>query len=378
MNLQVNIDMKTLRSLAPIAVPMIIGMLSQSHIMAQASPAQAEGPYKVINTADYMGTGRTDYVYADGDNRHLYIPRGNSVLVYDLDTLKPLTPIPGLVNGHGVAVDPVANHGFSTSRPLLMWDAKTLKTIKTIDVAGGPDGILFEPLTERIYVLSHMPPNITVLDGKDGSIVGTIDLGAAPEQSASDGQGNVYVDLEDKDGVAVVDAKALKVTGTYSLSGKGSGPAGLGLDIKNQVLYAFCRKPAVAVILSATDGTVFGTEPIGAGTDGGGFNQETGEAFASAGDGTVTFLKQTAPGTFTVEQTVKTILRARTCTLDTKTNHVIVIATDRPAAPSAAPGASPATTGTAGGGERERGGPGGLRGFGGGPGLLHIVVVGQQ
>jgi DNA-binding beta-propeller fold protein YncE len=74
-----------------------------------------------------------------------------------------------------------------------MWDTKTLETIKTIDVQGRPDGILFEPQTERIYVFSHSAPNATVIDGKDGSVVGTIDLGGAPEQGQSDGQGHLYV-----------------------------------------------------------------------------------------------------------------------------------------------------------------------------------------
>jgi DNA-binding beta-propeller fold protein YncE len=109
-----------------------------------------------------------------------------------------------------------------------MWDTKTLETIKTIDVQGNPDGILFEPFTERVYVLSHSAPNVTVIDGKDGSVVGTIDLGGSPEQGQSDGQGHVYIDLEDKDSIAVVDANTLKVTATYSLGGKGGGPGGHG------------------------------------------------------------------------------------------------------------------------------------------------------
>ena len=106
------------------------------------------------------------------------------------------SPVGAIANARarGVAVDPKSNHGFCSSSPVVMWDAKTLETIKTIEVQGGPDGILFEPLTERIYVLSHSAPNVTVIDGKDGSVVGTIDLGGAPEQAQSDGQGHLYID----------------------------------------------------------------------------------------------------------------------------------------------------------------------------------------
>ena len=347
---------------------------------AAAQTPAAGAPYKVVQTSQLMGTGRIDYVFADSENRRLYVPRGNAVLVFDLDTLKPATPIPGLAGGHGVAVDPVSGHGFSSSMPVLMWDAKTLATIKTIAVQGRPDGILFEPLTERIYIFSHAAPNATVLNAKDGSIVGTIDLGGSPEQAASDGQGHLYVDIEDKDSIAVVDVKTMKVAATYSLGGKGGGPGGLGLDVKNQLLFAFCHQPATAVILSATDGKILTTLPIGNGTDGGGFNPQTMEAFSSQGDGTLTVIKENSPTSFAVEQTVQTMRGAKTCTLDAKTNHIVVIATERPAAtpaPSAsgtdsAAAATPAPAGPVGFGE-----PGGRRGGFSGPAMLHILVVGR-
>src|SRR4051794_11815103 len=196
-------------------------------------------PYKVLNTTQLMGTGGIDYVYADNDERRLYIPRGEQILVLDLGTLKQVGTI--TARARGAAVDPRSHHGFSSSSPVVMWDTKTLQKIKTIEVQGRPDGIVFEPMTERVYVFSHSKPNATVIDGKDGSVVGMIDLGGAPEQAASDGKGHLYVDIEDKDNVAVIDANTLKVTAHYDLAGKGGTPAGLALDAKNRILFAFCR-----------------------------------------------------------------------------------------------------------------------------------------
>jgi DNA-binding beta-propeller fold protein YncE len=245
-----------------------------------------------------------------------------------------------------------------------------LQTIKTVALQGRPDGILFEPLTERIYVFSHIPPNATVLDARDGSIVGTIDdLGGAPEQAASDGQGHLYVDLEDKDSIAVVDVKTMKVTGTYSLGGKGGGPGGLGLDVKNHILFAFCHQPATAVILDAVDGKILDTLPIGNGTDSGGFNPATMEAFSSQGDGTLTIIKENSPASFAVEQTVRTIAHAKTCTLDTKTNHIVLIATERPAS-------SPASSAPASARQSAPSAPGATHGYAG-PAMLRILVVGR-
>lgn len=119
-----------------------------------------------------------------------------------------------------------------------MWDTETLATIKTIDVDGGPDGILFDPFNGRVHVFSHRAPNATVINAADGSVVGTIDLGGAPEQAVTDGKGHLYVDLEDKDNTAIVDAKTLTVTAHYDLGGKGGGPAGLAFDVKNHILFA--------------------------------------------------------------------------------------------------------------------------------------------
>ena len=346
-----------------------------------ALAASDAGPYKIINTAQTMGTGGIDYVYADSDGRRLYVPRGNQVLVFDLDTLKSAGTITN-ARAHGVAVDPKSHHGFCSSSPVVMWDTKTLETIKTIKVDGRPDGIVFEPLTERIYVLSHSQPNATVIDAKDGSVVGTVDLGGAPEQAASDGKGHLYVDIEDKDNVAVVDVNKMQVTGHYDLGGKGGGPAGLGLDAKNHILFAFCHDPQTCVVLNADDGKVLTSLPIGRGTDGGGFNPNTMEAFSSQGDGTLTIIRETSPTSFEVAQTVQTKARAKTCTLDTKHDHIILITTEpTPAAAGASTtgaSASMASQGqgaaTPGGGEQPGGG---RRGGRGGPGMLDIIVVGN-
>ncbi|HEY1719478.1 MAG TPA: hypothetical protein VGH42_14455 [Verrucomicrobiae bacterium] len=334
--------------------------------------------YKIVNTARTMGAGGIDYVYADNDGRRLYVPRGNQVLVFDLDTLKSAGSI-ATGRAHGVAVDPRSHHGFCSSSPVVMWDSKTLETVKTIDVQGRPDGILFEPLTERIYVFSHSAPNVTVIDGKDGSVVGTIDLGGAPEQAQSDGAGHLYVDLEDKDQVAVVDVNTLKVTAHYGLGGKGGGPGGLGLDAKNHILFAMCHEPATCVVLNAGDGKILATLPIGNGTDGGGFNPATMEAFSSQGDGTLTIIKENSPTDYAVGQTVQTRPRAKTCTLDAKKNQIILIATEPPpAVPATAANAtvtaaatSPASTNQPNG--SRRGGRGGYSG----PAMLDILVVGK-
>jgi DNA-binding beta-propeller fold protein YncE len=343
---------------------------SWNTLSALAQPASST-PYKIVNSAQYPGSGGIDYVYADSDGRRLYVPRGGEVLVFDLDTLKPAGSIAN-ARARGVAVDPKSHHGFCSSNPVVMWDSQTLATLKTIEVQGRPDGILFEPETEHVYVFSHSAPNATVIDAKDGSVIGTIDLGGAPEQAASDGHGHLYVDIEDKDNVAVVDVNTLKVTAHFSLEGKGGGAAGLALDEKNRLLFAFCRNPQNCVVLSADDGKIVTTLPIGRGTDGGGFNPHTMEAFSSQGDGTLTLIKENSPTDIAVTQTVQTKSRAKTCTLDLKTDRIVLITTEpMPAADSTASTSKDTSTPPS-----PSAPPAGRKGNSG-PAFLDLLVIGR-
>jgi len=319
-----------------------------------AQQAPTAGPYKVLKTAKVGGDGGFDYVYADDAGRRLYVPRSGPtprINVFNLDTLEPVGEIPK-ASARGAAVDPKSNHGFASSKPVVMWDTKTLATIKTIDVQGNPDGILFDPFNQRVWVFSHSQPNATVIDAKDGSVVGTLDLGGAPEQAVSDGKGHLYVDLEDKDKIAAVDAKTLKVTAVYDLNGKGGGPGGLAFDVKNHVLFATCHNPATMVVLNSDDGKILATLPIGSGTDGATFNPKTMEAFSSNGDGTLSVIKENSPTSFVVEQDLKTMPRAKTLTLDSKTDHILLIAAEYgppPAPPADAPKDAPKQGGGRGG-----------------------------
>jgi hypothetical protein len=328
-----------------------------------AQQAPTAGPYKVLKTARVGGDGGFDYVYADVAGRRLYIPRsgaGARITVFNLDTLEPVGEIPN-ASARGAAVDPQSGHGFASSKPVVMWDTKTLTTIKTIDVQGNPDGILFDPFNQRVYVLSHSAPNATVINSIDGSVLGTIDLGGAPEQAVTDGKGHIYVDIEDKANVAAIDAKTMTVTAHYDLGDKGNTPAGLAYDVKNGILFVACRAPApgTMVMLNAADGKFIASLPVAGGSDGAVFNPATMEAFSSAGNATLTVIKENSPTSFVQEQIVQTMSGGKTLTLDRTTDHILVIAAET---------APPATPPPAGG----RGGRGQMV-----PGSFSILVVGK-
>jgi hypothetical protein len=146
----------------------------------------------------------------------------------------------------------------------------------------------------------------------------------------------------------VIDANTMTMTGKYDVSSKGGGCAGLALDAKNEILFATCRDKMNMIILSATDGHIITDLPTGSGSDGAVFNPATMEAFSSQGDGTLTVVKENSPTSFSVEQTVPTPARAKTLTLDTKTNQILSITAEfgpvppPPAQPPVLPPGAPA------------------------------------
>jgi DNA-binding beta-propeller fold protein YncE len=316
-------------------------VLALAALVSQIAHAQ-DGPYKVLATTKVGGSGGFDYLFADSDARKLYIARsgqGGHIAVFNLDTLAPAGDIPN-VSAHGATVDTKYGHGVASSKPVAFFDAKTLAVIKTLDVEGNPDGYLTDPYNDRFYILSHAAPNVTVIDARDGSILGTIDLGGAPEQAVTDGKGHLYIDLEDKDA-------SMKMTGKYDVSSKGGGCAGLAMDAKNGILFAACRDKKNMIIVNAKDGKIITDLPIGTGCDGAVFNPATMEVFSSQGDGTLTVIKENSPTSFVVEQTVKTPVRAKTITLDAKTGKLFLMTAEYGAAPAPAAGAPTARPGRA-------------------------------
>jgi len=322
----------------PLAAVVAIAAAAVSGLAQHSSNA---GPYKVLKTAKLGGEGGYDYIFADVEGRRLYVPRGGQtgLTVWNLDTLEPTGSIASVAAG-GATVDPKSHHGFSTTKPITMWDANTLQVLKTIDVDGRPDGILFDPYNERVWVLSHRPPYATVIDAKEGTVVGTLDVGGAPEQAVSDGKGKIYINISDKANIAVVDAKNMAVTAHYDVSSKGTGGSGLALDARNHILFAYYRQPSpTVVIVNAESGNIITTLSTGAGVDTVAFNPNTMEAISAENAGTMTFIKEKSPTSFEVEQTLDTMKGAKTLALDTRTNHVFTMAAEfGPPAADAPPG----------------------------------------
>jgi DNA-binding beta-propeller fold protein YncE len=378
----------------------MIALFTSVGLAFQAGP---DGPYKVLKTARVGGEGGTDYIYADTAGRRLYITRGATqareatattpavpafekrLTIFDLDTLESVGVIPG-VGGNGATVCPNTGHGFTSDHPQpSMFDVKTMKLIKTIEVPErfSADGIYCDTSSDRVYIGSHPTKALLVVDAKDGTVLGNIDLGGTPEQTIGDGKGTIYQVLQERPGsVAVVDAMTMKVTKTYPFGDNG-GCNGLALDVKNQILFPACSvvgppgtpnptepgatPPQTFVILNAKDGKILERLPLAGSSDGAAFNPATMEAFSTQGNGTMAIVKEKSATSFEVEQNLKTWPSngARTIAFDGKTGHLFAMASET------GPPPPPPPAGTA----PPAGGRGGGRGAAI-PGSFTIIMVG--
>src|SRR6202045_1873233 len=288
----------------------------------------AAGPgYHVVATYKVGGDGGWDYLTTDSDARHIYISRGTHVMVIDADSGKSVGDIGDTPGVHGIALAPELGRGFiSNGREgtVSIFDMKTLATSGKVKVGDNPDAILYDPATKRVFTFNGKSQDSTVIDAEKGTVLGTIKLDGKPEFAAADGQGGVWVNIEDKSELVSIDPSKLEVKSKWPLA-PCTEPSGLSLDKKNRRLFVGCDNKMMAVV-DADSGKVLATPPIGEGVDATAFDDGTGLAFASCGgDGVLTVVKQESPDKFSVAENVPTQAGARTLAIDSKTHRVFVV-----------------------------------------------------
>jgi DNA-binding beta-propeller fold protein YncE len=294
-------------------------------LLAAAVAASAPG-YHMVNTWKLGGEGGWDYLKIDSDARRMYISRGTKVVVIDADSGKPVGEIADTQGVHGIALAREFGKGFTSNgreNTVSVFELDSLKTLNKVKVGNRPDAILYDPATKRIFTFNAGSQDATAVDAAKGEVVGTIPLGGKPEFAASDGKGTVFVNLEDKNQLFALDAKGLTVKERWPLPGCDE-PSGLALDAKNRRLFVGCGNKVMPIV-NADNGKVLATLPIGGGVDATAFDDGTGLAFASCGEGVLTVVSEESPDKFSVAENVTTQRGARTMALDSKTHHVYTV-----------------------------------------------------
>jgi YVTN family beta-propeller protein len=291
---------------------MRLGLAVCSALVIQCAVARAQQPkspsgYHVINRFKLGGEGGWDYLTFDAKGGRLFISRSTHVMVVDAENGTVLGDIPDTQGVHGIALVEELGKGYTSNgrtSSVTVFDLKTLKVLKQIPVGKNPDAIIYEPSSKRVFTMNGASNDTTAIDTKTDTVAGTIPLDGRPEFAVSDEHGHVFVNLEDKSSVVEFDPSKLSVLARWPIA-PGEEPSGLAIDRKHSRLFSTGANKTL-VVLDAQTGKVVTTLPIGGGVDAAGFDPETGLAFSSNGDGTLTVIHEDSPDKFTVVENVTT------------------------------------------------------------------------
>ena len=293
---------------------------------------------RTLKSLPVGGTGGWDYVTLDSSAKRLYVPRSDRVMVLDLEGTR-IGEITGTDGVHGVALAPGLDRGFTSngrSNTITIFRLSTLEILGQVKATGeGPDAILFDPYSNRVFSFNGRGKNATVIDASNGNVVGTIPFGHKPEFATTDLKGHVFVNLEDSAEVAVVDAKKLTVEQKWSLAPL-EDPTGMAIDLKHNRLFIVGGNKLMAVV-DAGSGKIVATPAIGAGADAAVYDPGLGLAFSSNGEGTLTVIHQDGPDRYTTLEQVPTKRGTRTMALDEKTHRLYLPTADFSPAPAPTP-----------------------------------------
>ena len=299
------------------------------------APAGKSG-YHLIKKVKLGGEGGWDYLSVDASSRRLFISRGTHVMVVDADQGTVVGDIPNTQGVHGIALVPEMNKGFTSNgrtATVTIFDMKTLKALGEVKTDKDPDAIIYDPASKRVFTFNGDASSSTAIDAATGKVVGTVALGGGPEFAAADGKGHVFVNLEDKGQLVKVDATTLKVEKSWPLAPCES-PSGLAIDAEHEILVVGCHNKMMAFV-DGNSGHIIGTVPIGQGVDANRFDADSGFAFASCGDGTVTVAHEDSPDKFSAVDTINTQRGARTMELDRSNHNLYLVSADFGATPAA-------------------------------------------
>jgi DNA-binding beta-propeller fold protein YncE len=283
----------------------------------------SDSGYKVLQKIHVPGNGSWDYLTVNPGAHRLYVSHATEVDVIDLSSGSIAGKIENTKGVHGIAVAPELGRGFTSNgaaNTVTVFDLKTLNPLAEVPTGNGPDAIIYDPATKRVFAYNAHGESATVINAADATVAGTIKLEGAPEFSASDGKGDVFVNLEDKNQVLKIDARQMTVTARWPLAPCES-PSSMAMDQKNARLFIGCRNHLMTVV-NAGNGRVLTTMPIGDHVDAAAFDRDRRLIFQSCGDGTISVFHQDSPDAYTAVQTVNTQPGAKTMALDPATHRL--------------------------------------------------------
>lgn len=288
---------------------------------------QSSDTYRILKTFPVSGDGRWDYLAVSPVNDYLYVSHGTQVNVIDKTSGAAVAVIPNTTGVHGIAFAPDVQKGFISNGKLntvTVFDMNTNEVKGEIKTGENPDAIMYDEYSKKVFVCDGKSKELTVIDPTNNQVVTSIALGGKPETAVSDQNGNIYINIEDRNEIVRLNTNKLIVTARWPLGKGAEGPSGLAIDKVTKRLYAGCDK--MLVVMNAENGKVVANLPIGDGCDGVEFDPAERTIFSSNGDGTLDVIKELTADKYKTLQKLVTQKGARTIAFDKET-HVIYVST---------------------------------------------------
>jgi YVTN family beta-propeller protein len=324
---------------------LILGLAASAVAINTRTQVHAADLYTKIGEIQIGGPlpPRWDYLTVDSAAHRLYVSHATEIVVIDTSTNTVVGRIADTPGVHGIAIVPELGRAFATNggeNKVSIVDLKTLQTLSKVDTGANPDAIVYEPTRKEIYALNHTGHSATAFEAATGHVTATIPLAGTAEFSQTDpALGRVFVNIEDKSSIDVIDAARHAVVANWSVA-PAESPTGMAIDPATRRILVGGGK--FLVMLDDTNGKVVASVPICAGTDATFFDPGTKLVFVSCSDGHVTIAHMDSPDKLTVVQTLETSPRSRTMALDTGTHRIYLAAVKLqapdPNAPPPAPG----------------------------------------
>jgi len=296
----------------------------------------AQSNYSTVSKIHVAGDGGWDYISVDGLNGRIFASHSIVAQAIDIKTGKLAGTIPNTNGIHGIAIAAELNKGFTSNgrdSSVTVFNLKTLKVITRIKInAKNPDAILYDPFSRKIFTFNGGSSNSTVIDAKENKVLFNIALDGKPEFSVTDGSGKIFVNIEDKSCINVINSSTLQVEKRWSIA-PGEEPSGLAFDAKTHRLFSVCSNKLMVITDSET-GKVIASLPIGDRCDGVAFDPEYKRAYSSNGEGTITVVQETDKDNFKILETITTQRGARTITIDKATHHLYLPTAEYETAPT--------------------------------------------
>ena len=317
---------------------LVFAVLASASLFA-AGPIHAQKAFKVQQRWTIGGDGSWDYMTVDPVANRLYIAHQSRVQVVDLGTGKLLGAIEGLTRCHGIVIVPGGKRGFvfdGGANTVVVFDPATFSIVGKIPAGTNPDGMVYEPVTHTLWAFNGGSKNVTIIDVDKRAAIATAALPGKPEFPVADGKGIIFVNIEDANSIARLDAKTQEATAVWRLADCES-PSGLAIDAAGGRLFSVCDGNRMA-ITDAHNGKSLATPHIGEGPDATVYDAARKLAFSSNEDGTLSVI-DTAKPDYPVVQSLPTMNGARTMALDSSTGKIYTVSAKLGAAPVPNPAA---------------------------------------